>query len=88
MLCAGSTVGESCGGFYKMTVYEITAYNRCNSEAFGESLRLEPLPGSKDQQILGQPWDFQGKFETTRLLSSTQGRPSRSSDVRARSCNV
>lgn len=89
MLCAGTTAGERCGGFYKMTVFDIPAYNRCQHEAFGESLhQLGALPSPNDDQRFGQPWDFQEKFDTTKFFMSTHGGSPASSAVSLRSCDV
>ncbi|CAM9474717.1 unnamed protein product [Ectocarpus fasciculatus] len=73
-LCVGTTTGEICGGFLKMSVFEITAYEGCHHE----SLHLPigrgspPLSGSEDSQINGQPWDYQEKIEGANVLP-TQG---------------
>lgn len=64
-----------------MMVYEITAYTRCQREVFGESLQLGSLPRSKDEQIIGQDWDFQEKVDTTQFFRSTHGGPPALSSV-------
>lgn len=73
-----------------MTVYELTAYSRCKLEPFGESLRLGTLPSSKDDQRVGQPWDYQEKFDTRQFFKPAPvGSSSSSRDViSARSCDV
>eukprot|EP00752_Nemacystus_decipiens_P004599 g4198.t1 len=89
MLCAGTAVGEQCGGVYRMTVYEITALSRCQHETFGESLRSGSLPSPRDDQMLGQPWDFQDKFDTTKFFTpATDGSGLSFSDSSGRSCDV
>lgn len=65
MLCASTTVGEYCGGFYKMLVYEITAYLRCHLEVAEDA---RSFAYSEDEQIIGHPWDFQEKHVTTDFM--------------------
>ena len=78
MPCAGdNTSGEHCGGFYKMLVYEITSYQSCHPESSDGLIQGHlPLSTSEDEQIIGQPWDFQKKYDTTKFFTSYQGRHS------------
>ena len=74
MLCAGTASGELCGGFDRMLVYEITSYQGCQHEASDESIQQRSLPvfSSRDEQIIGKPWDFQEKYDTTKFSMSRQ----------------
>ncbi|CAM9666863.1 unnamed protein product [Ectocarpus sp. 12 AP-2014] len=74
-LCFGTTTGEYCGGFNKMSVYEITAYQGCQRKDFEMPVEQVPawVPGSEDKQVIGQPWDFQEKFDTVNFFSSDRG---------------
>eukprot|EP00752_Nemacystus_decipiens_P004621 g4218.t1 len=91
MLCPGTTSGELCGGYYKMLVFEITSYQGCHHEASDESIG-QGFPSSSpsnDEQIIGQPWDFQEKFDTTKSLKSIQlGKTFFPGGVPAESCFV
>lgn len=71
MLCAGTTTGERCGGFYTMLVYEITSYQSCYHEALNETTQQDPLWRSRaeDEQVVGDPWDYQEKFDTTLFMA-------------------
>lgn len=69
MMCAGTTNGERCGGYYRMLVYEITATQNCDYEAIEKSTMHE-LAEPEDQQIIGQPWDYQERFDTTAFVST------------------
>lgn len=74
-----------------MMVYKITSYQGCHLEAsdglFGEGSLL--FPPSEDEQIIGQPWDFQRKHDTTKFLKSTQSDEAWVSEgVLAGSCDV
>lgn len=74
-----------------MMVYEITSYKGCHFEASDESIGQEPLSfsPSEDEQIIGQPWDFQEKYDTTKFLTSTQrGEAWFPNSVPAGSCDV
>ncbi|CAB1119605.1 unnamed protein product [Ectocarpus sp. CCAP 1310/34] len=76
-LCAGTTTGEICGGFLKMSVFEITAYMGCQYEALDQPIGRgsPPISGSEDTQIVGQPWDFQEKIDATNFLSTQSALP-------------
>lgn len=58
-----------------MSVYEITAYQGCHSEDFETPVEQVParVPGSEDKQVIGQPWDFQEKFDTVNFFLSNRG---------------
>ena len=91
MLCAGTTSGEHCGGFYKMLAYEITAYQGCYpepSDGLMDQAHMAPST-SEDEQVIGQPWDYQEKYDTTRFFTPNQGQHSLlSNGVPAGSCDV
>lgn len=76
-LCAGTTTGEICGGFLKMSVFEITAYKGCQYEALDQPIGRgsPPVSGSEDTQIVGQPWEFQEKIDGTNFLSTQSDLP-------------
>eukprot|EP00752_Nemacystus_decipiens_P004620 g4217.t1 len=91
MRCAGTTSDEHCGGFYKMLVYEITSYQGCQPEPSDGRIEVghTALSTSEHEQIIGQPWDFQEKYDTTKFFTSGQGgRHSLSTGVPAGSCHV
>eukprot|EP00903_Cladosiphon_okamuranus_P006776 g6606.t1 len=90
MRCAGTTSGEYCGGYYKMLVYEITSYQGCDHENPDDSLRdgLLSFSSSQDEQIIGQPWDFQEKYDTAKFFKSDGRRSLFSNGVPAGSCDV
>ncbi|CAN0346077.1 unnamed protein product, partial [Ectocarpus fasciculatus] len=69
MLCDGTIIGESCGGIHKMSVYEITSYKGCDS---GDFDKQSQYASPEDQQIMGQLWDYQQKFDTTNFFMPTQ----------------
>lgn len=74
-----------------MLVYEITSYQGCHHEPFNEPIQQGPMSVSisEDEQIIGQPWDFQRKYDTTKFFTSSQGRDSSLSDsVIPVSCDV
>lgn len=90
MPCAGTVVGEHCGGFYKMLVYEITAYLGCHLEVADDALQQpEPLSfaSSEDEQIIGRPWDFQEKNIATKVMP-TFGSSSSSNNIPTGACDV
>lgn len=68
-----------------MLVYEITGYQGCDRAAW--STQQEPMWLSKDEQIIGQPWDFQEKFDTT-IFFSTRGTSSDDAPAVAAVCDV
>lgn len=90
MLCADTTTGERCGGFYKMLVYEITSYRSCHHEVLDEPTQQEPswLSRAEDEQIVGQPWDYQEKFDTTLFFLAQDAPSSLSDDAPAGMCDV
>lgn len=65
MPCAGTTTGEHCGGSNKTLVYEITAYQ--GYQGCQREVSLSPAV-SADEQIFGQPWDVQEKFDTANFF--------------------
>lgn len=74
-----------------MLVYEITSYQGCHHEPSEESIQQGSLPSasSEDEQIIGQPWDFQRKYDTTKFFTSIQDRDfALSNGVPARSCDA
>lgn len=86
MLCDGTTIGETCGGIHKMSVYEITSYKGCDSE---EIDKLSQHASSDDQQIMGQLWDYQEKFDTTSFFMPTHSGASSLTNTRLPgSCDV
>lgn len=71
-----------------MLVYEITSYQGCHPETSDESVGSLSL-ASEDEQIIGQPWDFQEKHDTIEFLMSTQRSENWFPDsVHAGSCDV
>lgn len=73
-----------------MLVYEITSYQGCHPEPSDGPIQQGQmtLSTSEDEQIIGQPWDFQEKYDTTKFFTSSQGRHSVSNGVPAGSCDV
>lgn len=62
--CAG---GDDCGGSHNMVVFEITAYQGCPSAPEA----LDDPASSQDGQKIGEPWDYQEKFDTTSFFKFT-----------------
>lgn len=69
-----------------MSVYEITSYKGCDNGDFDkQSQHASP----EDQQIMGQLWDYQEKFDTTNFFMLTQsGVSSLTNASFPGSCNV
>ena len=90
MPCAGTTVGEHCGGFFKLLVYEITAYQGCKRDAYEGNIPEGSLSlsVSADEQIIGEPWDFQGKIDTFSFMLTHQGCSSSLRQLPAGLCDV
>lgn len=89
MPCSGTTSGEHCGGVSTILVYEITSYRGCHLEFDNEPIQqqLMLLSTSRDEQIIGKPWDFQEKHDTTKFFKSIQhGETSHQNGVPPRSC--
>lgn len=70
-----------------MLVYEITSYKSCSLEALGGTTQQDPLWLSKveDEQVVGHPWDYQEKFDTT-LFMAQEGSSSLSGDAPGGMC--
>ncbi|CAB1112839.1 unnamed protein product [Ectocarpus sp. CCAP 1310/34] len=86
MPCNGTTIGDPCGGIHKMSVYEITTYQGCDSEEFDVPSQHA---SSEDQQIMGQPWDYQETFNSSSFFISIQsGVSSLTNASFPGSCNV
>ena len=74
-----------------MLVYEITSYQGCHHEASDESFQQgnQSISSSQDEQIIGQPWDFQQKYGTTKFfMTSQRGAPPFRNGVSTGSCDV
>lgn len=73
-----------------MLVYEITGYQGCHREAFdGPNQQEEPnwLSKSQHEQIIGQPWDFQERFDTT-IFFPNQGASSEDTAAAVGVCDM
>lgn len=74
--CTGTTAGNGCGGLFKMLVYEITSYQPCNHRGAHQPTGEGPIRRmSEDEQIIGLPWDYQEKFDTTKFAMATKDTP-------------
>lgn len=86
----GTTNGERCGGIYRALVHEITAHQGCHLEELSEPTKHDPLWLSKqeDEQIIGQPWDYQNKFDTNIFVSAQGASLPLSDDPAAGVCDL
>lgn len=86
----GTTDGEHCGGIYRVLVYEITAHQACHLEELNVPTEHDPLWLSKqeDEQIIGQPWDYQLLFDTNMFVSAKGASFPLSGDPAAGVCDL